>query len=80
MVSYAVCTDIGRNNTGTVTGAMNFFGQTGAFILAIVFGRLADATHNFNYPLIIVGSVMIAGALLWFAIDPLKQIKEEIPI
>ena len=25
MVSYAVCTDIGKNNTGTVTGAMNFF-------------------------------------------------------
>ncbi|MEJ7677723.1 MAG: MFS transporter [Segetibacter sp.] len=24
MVSYAVCTDIGRNNAGTVTGAMNF--------------------------------------------------------
>lgn len=31
MVSYAVCTDIGRNNAGTVTGAMNFFGQMGAF-------------------------------------------------
>jgi hypothetical protein len=30
MVSYAVCTDIGRNNAGTVTGAMNFSGQLGA--------------------------------------------------
>ena len=76
MVSYAVCTDIGRNNTGTVTGAMNFFGQMGAFILAMLFGKLADTAHNLNYPLIIVGCVMITGALLWFTIDPLKQINE----
>jgi Sugar phosphate permease len=74
MVSYAVCTDIGKNNTGTVTGAMNFFGQMGAFILAILFGKIADVTHNFNYPLYVVAAVMITGALLWFAIDPLKQI------
>ena len=39
MASYAVCADIGRNNTGTVTGAMNFFGQMGAFVLAILFGK-----------------------------------------
>jgi len=79
MVSYAVCADIGKSNTGTVTGAMNFFGQTGAFVLALAFGKIADMTHNFNYPLILVGFVMIMGALLWIAIDPLKQIKEEVP-
>lgn len=77
MASYAVCTDIGGNNTGTVTGAMNFFGQMGAFMLAILFGKIADATHNFNYPLFVVAGVMITGALLWFAIDPLKQISKD---
>lgn len=76
MVSYAVCTDIGRNNTGTVTGAMNFFGQMGGFILALTFGKIADATHNLNYPLFLVAGVLITGALLWLAIDPLKQIGE----
>jgi len=74
MVSYAVCTDIGRNNAGTVTGAMNFFGQMGAFFLAIIFGKIADVTHNFNYPLFVVAFVMLTGALLWLAIDPLKQL------
>ena len=48
MVSYAVCSDIVRNNTGTVTGAMNFFRQTGAFFLALIFGKIADITHNFQ--------------------------------
>ncbi len=74
MVSYAVCTDIGRNNAGTVTGAMNFFGQMGAFFLAIIFGKIVDATNNFDYPLFVVAFVMLTGCLMWLAIDPLKQV------
>ena len=74
MVSYAVCTDIGRNNAGTVTGAMNFFGQMGAFFLAIIFGKILDLTHNFSYPVFIVAGVMITGCLLWLKIDPTKQV------
>ena len=76
MVSYAVCTDIGRNNAGTVTGAMNFFGQMGAFTLSVVFGKMVDSLHNFDYPLFLVAGVMITGGLLWLAIDPMRQIKE----
>ena len=75
MSAYAVCSDIARNNSGTVTGAMNFFGQTGAFFLAIVFGKIADATLNFNYPLFAVAFVLFIGFLLWVAIDPLRQLK-----
>jgi nitrate/nitrite transporter NarK len=79
MVSYAVCTDIGRNNAGTVTGAMNFFGQMGAFFLAIIFGKIVDATHNFDYPLFVVAAVMLTGCLLWLAVDPLKQVHMKNP-
>ena len=74
MVSYAVCTDIGGNNAGTVTGAMNFFGQMGAFFMAIMFGKIIQATNNFDYPLFVVAFVMLMGALLWLAIDPLKKV------
>jgi sugar phosphate permease len=76
MVSYAVCADIGRNNTGTVTGAMNFFGQMGAFFLAIIFGRIVQVTHNFEYPLYVVAAVLFTGCLLWLAINPEKQLPE----
>jgi len=74
MTSYAVCADIGRNNTGTVTGAMNFFGQMGAFFLALMFGKIADLTHSFNYPLFILAFVTLAGCTLWFVIDPTKHV------
>ncbi len=76
MVSYAVCADIGRNNTGTVTGAMNFFGQMGAFFLALIFGHIVQATHRFDYPVYVVGAVLMAGCLLWLAIDAEKQLPQ----
>jgi len=75
MSSYGVCADIGRNNTGTVTGAMNFAGQTGAFFLAIIFGKIAEVTHSFQYPLLLVAAVLAVGFLLWFVIDPLRQLE-----
>ena len=75
MVSYAVCIDIGRNNAGTVTGAMNFCGQMGAFFLAIIFGKIVQQTNNFNYPLFVVAGVAITGCLLWMGIDAEKKLK-----
>jgi sugar phosphate permease len=80
MVSYAVCADIGRNNAGTVTGAMNFFGQIGGLAVSLFFGKIADAMHNFNYPLYLVAAVSLAGGLLWLTIDPTRQLKIDRPI
>jgi sugar phosphate permease len=74
MVSYAVCADIGRNNAGTVTGAMNFFGQMGAFSLALIFGKIVQVTHHFDYPLYLLAIVLFTGCLLWLAIDPEKSL------
>lgn len=80
MTAYAVCSDIGRNNTGTVTGAMNFFGQMGAFFLALMFGKIADLTHSFNIPLFIVSFITLAGCLLWLLIDPTKQVRLNVKV
>ena len=78
MSSYAVCADIGKNNTGTVTGAMNFCGQMGAFFLAIIFAKVIDLTGSFNAPLIVVFAVELTGCLLWLAINPTKPLKEKL--
>jgi sugar phosphate permease len=72
MAGFAVCTDIGGNNAGTVTGAMNFFGQMGAFFMAIVFGNMVDAGRHFNRPLYIIASALFIGSLLWLLIDPTR--------
>jgi nitrate/nitrite transporter NarK len=72
MASFAVCTDIGRNNAGTVSGAMNFSGQLGAFFLSLVVGKMVELTHNFNKPLMIVVIAQFIGMFLWFIIDPTR--------
>jgi len=76
MAGFAVCTDIGGNNAGTVTGAMNFFGQMGAFFMAIVFGNMVDAGHHFNRPLYIIASALFIGCLLWLLINPTRPMAD----
>ncbi len=77
VICFPVCTDIGRNNAGTVTGAMNFCGQIGAFFMAIVVGKIVGVTHNFSYALFLLAFILFCGSLLWLAIDPTKQIAIE---
>jgi sugar phosphate permease len=71
---YATCIDIGGSKAGTVTGIMNFCGQTGAFFLALSFGKIADMTHNFDVPVFILSGVLLAGCLLWLLVDPGKPL------
>jgi MFS family permease len=75
--NYSVCIDIGGNSAGAVAGVMNFAGQMGAFIMLIVFGKLADLTHSYNIPVIVISIILFTGCLLWFFVDPRKQIIAE---
>ena len=67
----------GCHRVGTVAGMMNFAGQFGAFLLAIVFGKLADLAHSFNTPLYVIAGVVFTGSLLWFFVDPNRKIVDE---
>jgi ACS family glucarate transporter-like MFS transporter len=72
--SFSVCIDIGKGRVGTVAGIMNFAGQLGSFLMAIVFGKIVDATHSFNAPLFAIAGVLITGGLVHLAVDPTKQV------
>ena len=78
ITNFSVCIDIGGNHSGTAAGVMNFTGQMGAFIMLMLFGKLTDMTHSYNIPVIVVASVLTAGCLLWFWIDPRKQLVQPI--
>ena len=77
IVLFSTCVDIGGHRVGTVAGIMNFFGQVGAFFLAIVFGKIVDITHSFNAPLFIVAGVLFAGSMCWFFVDASRPITAE---
>lgn len=76
MAAFAVCTDIARNNAGTVSGAMNSCGQLGAFFMSLVVGKLVEMTHSFTTPVFVIGAAQFVGFFLWFIIDPRKQLAE----
>jgi sugar phosphate permease len=76
-IFFSTCVDIGGSRTGTVAGIMNFFGQTGAFVLAITFGKVADITHSFNTPMLVLSGILIFGSFLGIFVDPTKPLIPE---
>jgi MFS transporter, ACS family, glucarate transporter len=79
ITAFSTCVDIGGSKAGTVAGIMNCAGQTGAFFLSVVFGKIADAAHNYNTPVLLIASILITGSILWLGIDPTKKIEEITP-
>jgi len=71
---FSTCVDIGCDRAATVAGIMNFFGQSGAFSISVIFGKIVDLTHNFDAPLYLMVGVLIVGAVCWIFIDASKKI------
>jgi len=74
VVSFSTCVDVGGHRAGTIAGTMNFFGQIGAFFLAITFGKFADAMHSFIFPMFLIAGVLLAGSVFWLFVDPTKEL------
>ena len=74
IVSFSTCVDISHDRAGTVAGIMNFFGQIGAFFLAISFGKIVDVSNSFNIPMFVIAGVLFTGTLFWLLVDPTKQV------
>jgi ACS family glucarate transporter-like MFS transporter len=74
--AVSVCVDIGGERAATLYGLMNFVGQVGAFFLAVTFGKIVDATHNFNTPIHLIAALLVVGSLSWLLIQADKPLIE----
>jgi ACS family glucarate transporter-like MFS transporter len=73
--SWSTAMDIGGKNAGTITGAMNTAGLFGSTMNTIGFGYLVTAfDNNYNAPVVLLGILLVFGALLWLKIDSTKRI------
>ena len=72
--AWAVCLDVGKKYAGAISGAMNTAGNIGGFVCAIVFGYVVEATGNYNFPLFIIGGMLLISAFLFLRIDATKQL------
>ena len=74
--SWSFCVDIGRKNSGAVSGTMNMAGNIGSFLTALAFPYLSSWTES-TTPFFFVGAVLNVVAVgLWFLMKPEKKLEE----
>ncbi len=72
--SWAACSDIGGIFSGTVSGAMNMFGNLGAFFTALSFPYL-QAWFGSDEPFFYIGVALnLLGILCWLGIKPEQKL------
>jgi MFS transporter, ACS family, glucarate transporter len=76
-VAWAVATDIGGRQAGSVSGTMGFAGQLGSVIMASAFGYILTSTGSYELPVRIIGCLVILGGLFWLRIDASESLTGE---
>jgi MFS transporter, ACS family, glucarate transporter len=76
-VAWAVATDIGGRQAGSVSGTMGLAGQVGSVIMASAFGYILASTGSYEIPVRLIGGLVIMGGLSWFWIDASTPIANE---
>jgi len=75
--SWSFCADIGKRNSGTVSGTMNMAGNLGSFITALAFPYLYSWTGS-EQPFFYIGACLALLAIYaWSRMDPQKPILQE---
>jgi MFS family permease len=74
---FPTCIDVARRSPGSMAGAQNALNQVGSFLSGILFGFFTKISGSYDRPLIVMGFVLIVGALLWLKIDPTQELIPE---
>ena len=66
--SWALCVDIGKKNSGTVSGTMNMAGNLGSFVTALAFPYIAAWTGSMDYFFYVAAGLNAFAILLWIRV------------
>lgn len=73
---WTTCTDIAPNQTGTLSGLMNFFGILGATLSPYLTGVIAQATGAFVAPLVLAVCIMLVASATMILFFPYRSLSE----
>jgi MFS transporter, ACS family, glucarate transporter len=76
---WSICHDVGGASAGTVTGAMNTFGNIGGAISPLVVGYAVQWWSSWTVPFFITAGVYVLGGALTLLIDPTKKLAPSHP-
>lgn len=66
--SWALCVDIGKKNSGAVSGTMNMAGNIGSFLTALAFPYLTDWTGSVDYFFYVAAGLNVIAIFLWWRV------------
>lgn len=68
--SWAFCTDIGRKDSGAVSGTMNMAGNFGSFVTSLAFPYLLSWTGTHNVFFYVAAALNLLAVALWAFLRP----------
>ena len=71
---WSMCHDVGGDSAGTVSGAMNTFGNIGGAISPLVVGYAVLWWSSWTVPFLFTAFVYVLGGCLTLLIDPTKKL------
>jgi MFS family permease len=72
--SWGSCTDMGGQNVGVVSAAMNTAGQIASIPAPILTTFLVAKFGNWNAPIYVMSLFFVVGTIAWTMVDPRKQV------
>lgn len=72
-VAWAVATDLGGEDSGAITGAMNTAGLLGGTITSLGIGYIVKYFSSYDIAVFILAIQLILGGFLWIFITPKKE-------
>lgn len=72
--AWGTCLDIGGDNAGVVSAAMNTAGQVGSLFSPPAVTFLVKRFDNWDPPLYLIGSLFFVGAVAWAFVDPRQPV------
>jgi MFS family permease len=79
--AWAAAMDVGGKYAGTVSGAMNSWGNLGGALGPLVTGYILHWSHgNWNLPLYVSAAIYLMGVFCWLALDPVTPLEANQPV
>lgn len=74
--SWSFCVDIGRQNSGAVSGTMNMAGNLGSFVTALAFPYLLEWTGNPKVFFFVGTGLNVLAIAVWLLVKPARPCEE----
>ncbi|MGH9673717.1 MAG: MFS transporter, partial [Bryobacteraceae bacterium] len=73
--SWGTCIDIGGDNSGVISAAMNTAGQVGGMLNPVIMAMTVDLFGGWTVALCLMGTLYLLGAACWFWVDPTVKVE-----